>query len=127
MTEAELELEVLKYYEHTLKIEKRIEIKINLKIEDMPQSVRDIIPYTDTFEKFKVYKFEEPSTYYILEFEMYRDKQYIYLDENLEPLTNVISSNLRKYRADDFLIISSYCDTYYLNTKGEVIWYEKSE
>ena len=124
LSEKEIETEVLKYHEHAFEVEKRKEIKTNLKLEDMPKSVQDMIPDSDTFKDFKVIKFEEPLTYYILEFNLYRDKQYIYLNENMEPMMDGISTILRKYRADDFLIVSTLCETYTFNNKGDIVWYE---
>lgn len=69
-------------------------------------------------------KINEPFEYYIVRVVYNGVNYYYYLDENRDPINNILSTSVSNFSQDGFLKISSYSGNLFINKEGQIIWWE---
>lgn len=99
-----------------------LEEKVEVTVNDIPKALGDNYPVKSEIKNVWMSKFSDPFEYYIMRIDYLGQKTYIYLDENKEPMSNLIFNSVAKF--DDSLTTSVgiYNKYFIMNRFGDVIW-----
>lgn len=91
---------------------------------DLINNPTDFVPFPENIKRSRAVKVtSHKETYHILYLKYYHYDLYVYLDENLEPYSNLVHNKLSKFNSDGLLEASTYHGTVTYNNSGKIIWY----
>lgn len=118
----EMKTVILEEMKEDLDFKQIIEKQTEYKFIDLPENTQALFSNIDALQDVYIYEYLEPFQYYIMAAEYQYYKHYIYLDENLEPLTDLMFIGKAKFNRNGILKIRFQDRDVLINKNGELIW-----